>query len=171
MNYVGPKFITFKNVEMNLQCWWSLWCRRVEKKELHSMQVNQTKPNQILPYHTKPNLTNLNQTIPIIQTTLNKSFSIQITSLSLLQARQCIHWLNIQLAFFDNSRSMHIWTHFTFLFNLIWCYRYAACLLSGMRPELVLNEDKKKKRFWKKIGKLFYLRGNCQNGLNPTCEF
>jgi len=69
----------------------------VEKEELHSMQVNQTKPNQIkpnqiLPYHTKPNRTNLNQTIPIIQTTLNKSFSIQITSLYLLLS-QTMHSL------------------------------------------------------------------------------
>ena len=55
-----------------------------------------------------------------------------------------------------------------FLFNFILCVRYAACLLSGMRPELVLNEDKKKKRFWKKIGKLFYVSGNSQKWIKTN---
>jgi len=36
--------------------------------------------------------------------------------------------------------------------NCIPC-RYTACLLAGMRPELVLTEDKKKLRFWKKMAK------------------
>jgi len=31
--------------------------------------------------------------------------------------------------------------------------RYASCLEAGMKPELVLSEEKKEQRFWKKIGK------------------
>ena len=39
------------------------------------------------------------------------------------------------------------------LYNIhVECCRYASCLEAGMKPELVLSEEKKEQRFWKKLG-------------------
>jgi hypothetical protein len=48
-----------------------------------------------------------------------------------------------------NSRQIYV---DNFNLDLFDC-RYAACLEAGMKPELVLSEEKKEQRFWKKIGR------------------